>query len=177
MRHLICLAFFWLSIWLVQAADPRFDPTTLMRLVQVPADAAVGSVIYRLRATDDDFDYPLQFDLVGDSSRSVVSVQTLACTKYNSVCQANIVLKRRLEPGRYYDFKVGVRDTRGGNSVISCSISATNATTPKDTIFPHVPGLVMIPEVSLLVIKEERERCFRIDLMCFGIINMLNTPV
>jgi hypothetical protein len=45
--------------------DPKFDPSTRMRLVLVPADASVGSVIYRLRATDEEFDYPLQFELVG----------------------------------------------------------------------------------------------------------------
>lgn len=48
------------------ASDPKFDPTTRMRLVLVPADAAVGSVIYRLRASDDEFDYPLTFELVGE---------------------------------------------------------------------------------------------------------------
>lgn len=143
-----------LSFEIIFATDPRFDPTTLMRLVQVPADAAVGSVIYRLRATDEDFDYPLQFDLVGDAAKSIVRVETLPCTKYNSVCQANLILQRRLDAGRYYDFKISVRDTRGGNSVISCSISATNATTPKDTIFPHIPSLIMIPEVSFLSIAK-----------------------
>lgn len=61
----------WTAIILFQciftsfAADPKFDPTTRMRLVLVPADAAVGSVIYRLRATDEEFDYPLTFELVG----------------------------------------------------------------------------------------------------------------
>lgn len=61
----------WIGIVLFQciavslAADPKFDPTTRMRLVLVPADAAVGSVIYRLRATDEEFDYPLTFELVG----------------------------------------------------------------------------------------------------------------
>lgn len=49
----------------ILAGDPQFDPSTLMKLVLVPADAAVGSVIYRLRATDIDFDYPLQFELLG----------------------------------------------------------------------------------------------------------------
>lgn len=53
----------WIAVTL--AADPKFDPTTRMRLVLVPADAAVGSVIYRLRATDEEFDYPLTFELVG----------------------------------------------------------------------------------------------------------------
>lgn len=50
---------------LARAGDPVFDPGTLMRLVLVPADAAVGSVIYRVRASDPDFDYPLQFELIG----------------------------------------------------------------------------------------------------------------
>ena len=45
--------------------DPKFDPSTRMRLVLVPADAQVGSVIYRLRAPDEEFEYPLQFELVG----------------------------------------------------------------------------------------------------------------
>lgn len=136
-----------LSVNQTLGTDPRFDPTTRMQLVQVPADATVGSVIYRLRATDDDFDYPLHFDLVGDAAKSIVNVESLSCTKFNSVCQANVILKRRLEAGRYYDFKITVRDTKGSSATISCSISATNATTPKDTIFPHIPGLIMIPEV------------------------------
>ncbi|CAH2233595.1 jg16183 [Pararge aegeria aegeria] len=49
----------------VHGGDPVFDPSTLMRLVLVPADAAVGSVIYRVRASDPDFDYPLHFELIG----------------------------------------------------------------------------------------------------------------
>lgn len=48
-----------------KSADPKFDPSTRMNLVLVPADAAVGSVIYRLRASDDEIDYPLKFELVG----------------------------------------------------------------------------------------------------------------
>lgn len=47
------------------SGDPVFDPSTLMRLVLVPADAATGSVIYRVRASDPDFDYPLHFELIG----------------------------------------------------------------------------------------------------------------
>lgn len=158
------------------ASDPKFDPTTRMRLVLVPADAAVGSVIYRLRASDDEFDYPLTFELVGelvnhkidinlynfsnkftsfrfsigDASSSTVQIDSLKCTKYNSICQANVVLIRRLEPGRYYDFKVAVKDTRGGMTTQSCSITATNYTTPHDVIFPHKTGIIMVPEVSTI---------------------------
>ncbi|XP_051862592.1 cadherin-86C isoform X2 [Drosophila albomicans] len=130
----------------VHGVDPKFDPSTRMRLVLVPADAQVGSVIYRLRATDEEFDYPLTFEFMGDASSSTVKVESLPCTKYNSVCQANVVLQRRLEPGRYYDFQVSVKDTNGGIATQLCSITATNFTTPHDLIFPHKPGIIMIPE-------------------------------
>lgn len=128
-------------------SDPVFDPSTTMRLVLVPADALVGSVIFRLRASDDEFDYPLTFELVGDSSSSTVQIDSLPCTKYNSVCQANVVLRRRLEPGRYYDFQVSVKDTKGGMAQQGCSITATNFTTPTDLIFPKRTSIIMVSEV------------------------------
>ncbi|XP_030081615.1 cadherin-86C [Drosophila hydei] len=130
----------------VHGVDPKFDPSTRMRLVLVPADAQVGSVIYRLRATDEEFDYPLTFEFMGDVSSSTFKVESLPCTKYNSVCQANVVLQRRLESGRFYDFQVSVKDTTGGIATQLCSITATNFSTPHDLIFPHKPGIIMIPE-------------------------------
>ncbi|XP_062701155.1 cadherin-86C isoform X2 [Aedes albopictus] len=140
----------WLLVGLIQRTvvglDPKFDPSTRMRLVLVPADAAVGSVIYRLRATDEEFEYPLQFELVGDASSSTVQIETLPCTKFNSICQANVILTRRLEAGRYYDFQVSVKDTKGGMSIQACSITATNFSTPHDLIFPHKTGIIMVPE-------------------------------
>lgn len=135
-------------IKLAATADPVFDPSTTMRLVLVPADATVGAVIFRLRASDDEFDYPLTFELVGDASSSTVQIDSLPCTKYNSVCQANVVLRRRLEPGRYYDFQVSVKDTKGGMAQQSCSITATNFTTPTDIIFPKRTSIIMVSEVS-----------------------------
>lgn len=145
MKYLLWLAFLLPLIKLAKSVDPKFDPSTRMKLVLIPADAVVGSVIYRLRATDEEFDYPLTFELIGDQSSSV-EVVTLPCTKYNSVCQANVVLRRRLEPGRFYDFQVSVKDTRGGMASQSCSLTATNFTTPIDTIFPHKPGIIMTKE-------------------------------
>lgn len=76
-----------------------------------------------------------------------VGIETLPCTRYNSVCQANVILLRRLEPGRYVDFRLSVRNTRGRSSRIGCSITGTNATTPRDTIFPHQPSIILAPEV------------------------------
>ncbi|XP_026732389.1 cadherin-86C [Trichoplusia ni] len=129
-----------------RAGEPVFDPSTLMRLVLVPADVPVGSVIYRVRASDPDFDYPLHFELIGQMGRLDIGVETLPCTRYNSVCQANIILLRRLEPGRYVDFRLSVRNTRGRSSRIACSVTGTNATTPRDTIFPHQPSIILVPE-------------------------------
>lgn len=82
---------------LLVAAVPRFDSAALMKGVLVPADAAVGSVIYRLRASDSAYDYPLLFAV--DEKLTIVSVETLNCTRFNSVCQANVVLRKRLEIG------------------------------------------------------------------------------
>lgn len=95
----------------------------------------------------------------GDTSSSTVQIETLPCTKYNSVCQANVVLTRRLEPGRYYDFQVSVKDTKGGTAMQSCSITATNFTTPHDIIFPHKTGIIMVSEVSV-AIREWKAKAF-----------------
>ncbi|XP_072939232.1 cadherin-86C-like [Epargyreus clarus] len=129
-----------------RGGEPVFDPSTLMRLVLVPADAAVGSVIYRVRASDPDFDYPLHFELIGQMGRLDIGIESLPCTRYNSVCQANVILLRRLEPGRYVDFRLAARNTRGRSARIACSITGTNTTTPRDTIFPHQPGIILVPE-------------------------------
>lgn len=86
--------------------------------------------------------------LPGQMGRLDVGVETLPCTRYNSVCQANVILLRRLEPGRYVDFRLSVRNTRGRSTRIACSIMGTNATTPRDTIFPHQPSIILVPEVS-----------------------------
>jgi hypothetical protein len=59
-----------------------------------------------------------------------------------------VVLRRRLDPGRYYDFQVSVKDSKGGMAQQSCSITATNFTTPIETIFPKKTSIIMVPEVS-----------------------------
>ncbi|KAG5861068.1 Cadherin-86C, partial [Gonioctena quinquepunctata] len=129
---------------LLVAAIPIFDSSALLREVLVPADAAVGSVIYRLRANDPTFDYPLVFSVVGQSTN--VQVEGLNCSRFNSVCQANVVLKKRLEPGRFYDFTVDVRSQRGESATLNCSFRATNATTPLERIFPGAPSLLTVSE-------------------------------
>lgn len=129
---------------LLAAAIPRFDPSALLQDVLIPADAAVGSVVYRLRATDPTFDYPLRFAVLEQSA--IVSVTTLNCSKFNSVCQANVALRRQLEVGRFYDFTVEVSNQRKEAERLKCSFSATNATTPLERIFPGAPSVLMVSE-------------------------------
>ncbi|XP_076655564.1 uncharacterized protein LOC143360517 [Halictus rubicundus] len=143
----------WCKVWIyfgfvfawTKGARPRFDTSTDMGLVLVPADAEVDSVIFRLRATDQDADFPLVFEITATIT-PVVRIDNLPCTLYNKVCQANVILTKRLVPGRLHDFAVRVRDTNGDTNSMQATISVTNATTPRDKIFPHIPSLVMVPE-------------------------------
>lgn len=64
----------------------------------------------------------------------------------SQVCQANLILKKKLEPGRIYDFRVEVRNQRGQLAAMNCSFQATNATTPIERIFPGAPTLLAISE-------------------------------
>ncbi|KAK9879230.1 hypothetical protein WA026_004080 [Henosepilachna vigintioctopunctata] len=131
---------------LLVAAVPRFDSTALLRNVLVPADASVGSIIYRLRASDPTFDYPLKFTIRGEYT--TVSVETLNCTRFNSVCHANVIVRKKLDPLRFYDFTVDVKSFNGASASINCSFRATNATTPWGDIFPGAPTLLMVSEKS-----------------------------
>ncbi|XP_057327401.1 uncharacterized protein LOC130668904 [Microplitis mediator] len=143
----------WLNIWIylnlvlvgIKSARPRFDTSTDMGNVLIPADAEVDSVIYRLRATDQDVDFPLVFEITATVT-PVVRIENLPCTLYNKVCQANVILTRRLTAGRLHDFAVRVRDSKGDSNSMQATISVTNATTPRDKIFPHIPALIMVPE-------------------------------
>ncbi|RZC32411.1 cadherin-86C, partial [Asbolus verrucosus] len=137
----------WLTFMygpLIVASIPLLDPTTQLRQVLVPADAAIGSIIYRLRASDPTVDYPLMFGLQGEAT--TVSIDSLNCTRLNSICQANVVLRKRLEPGRFYDFNVNITNQRGETTTTNCSFRATNATTPIGDIFPGAPTLLMVSE-------------------------------
>lgn len=125
-------------------AVPRFDPTAILRGILIPADAAIGSVVYRLRASDTNFAYPLSFET--DKDVTFIEIETLNCSRFNSLCHANIILKKKLEAGRFYDFRVVTRNARGQSTSLSCSFQATNATTPVSEIFPGAPTLLMVSE-------------------------------
>ncbi|XP_043250177.1 titin homolog [Colletes gigas] len=157
----------WCKVWIyfgfvfawTKGARPRFDTSTDMGLVLVPSDAEVDSVIFRLRATDQDADFPLVFEITATIT-PVVRIDNLPCTLYNKVCQANVILTKRLVAGRLHDFAVRVRDTKGDSNSMQATISVTNATTPRDKIFPHIPSLIMVPEV---IIYQSKRNFLRLD--------------
>ena len=47
------------------ANKPVFDVSNNMRLLLLPADTKMGTVIYRLRASDSEEQYPLTFKIYG----------------------------------------------------------------------------------------------------------------
>lgn len=62
----------WLPLLIICVANtgaegnyPVFDYRTRMRVLLLPADLKPGSVVYRLRGTDAEFDYPLTFSVAG----------------------------------------------------------------------------------------------------------------
>lgn len=56
----------WASLCTVSSANyPVFDGAAQLKELFIPADVHIGSAIYRLRASDSDHDYPLQFDATG----------------------------------------------------------------------------------------------------------------
>jgi hypothetical protein len=83
----------------------------------------------------------------GAGADPVVHIENLPCSRNQTFCEANVLLGRPLELGRVYDMKLRLRDTRGDTTTVRCTIRPTNSSTPVDTIFPHLPMLVLVPEV------------------------------
>lgn len=161
----------WTLIFLVfadlaLANYPSFEPSHRMRVLLLPADMRVGSVIYRLRATDPDHDYPLRFDVVGTLiplnfssykfwvedavGRTIIRIDNMPCTPTHSYCEGNVYLTRRLEPDRVYDMILSVRDSTGQETKVDATLKATLATSHFEDVFPYVPSLLMVPEDTLL---------------------------
>ncbi len=128
----------------INAVKPVFDLSNNMRLVMLPSDTKLGSVIYRLRASDADEDYPLQFSafgnrkssmslsltsgLVSDSGTEEVS-DTIAITHVdcstNSICEADVILTKALEAENDYYFSLEVKDSQGETTIVESHLQAT----------------------------------------------------
>lgn len=56
-----CLLMQLAILALVDANLPTFDEDSRMRILLLPASTKPGSTIYRVRASDPDFEHPLEF--------------------------------------------------------------------------------------------------------------------
>lgn len=68
------LAMAAISVVTVAGNYPTFEGAAEFRDMMVPAGASVGSLIYRLRASDHDKDYPLYFQATGKSTHAKQSI-------------------------------------------------------------------------------------------------------
>ncbi|XP_071455773.1 cadherin-86C [Hetaerina americana] len=137
-----------MAIPLSTANLPLFDVTAKMRILLVPSDVPVGTVIYRLRATDSDFDYPLHFDTNDATGRAIVIIRDLPCSRNKTHCSANVHLKRQLRDGMKLNFRISVTDSSGDSTVVDCTIKGTSpsATAARTAAFPRFPGVIFAPE-------------------------------
>ncbi|XP_050520582.1 cadherin-86C [Daktulosphaira vitifoliae] len=125
---------------------PVFEGATELRELLIPSGVHIGSLIYRLRASDHDKNYPLYFQAT-DFGSYVVRIENLPCpSNTTSSCQADMYLDRVLIPGQTFQFRITVRDTRGDTTTVPVTLIATEARNDIDTIFPHIPAIIIVPE-------------------------------
>eukprot|EP00095_Tigriopus_kingsejongensis_P012458 maker-scaffold696_size110080-snap-gene-0.13 protein:Tk12458 transcript:maker-scaffold696_size110080-snap-gene-0.13-mRNA-1 annotation:"cad86_drome ame: full" len=129
-------------IGLSSANKPVFDLSNNMRLVLLPADTKMGTIIYKLRASDADEDYPLQFKITGDDS-NLIDVVNVDCSL--TICQADVILLKPLSRTRsHYNLNLEAIDTRGESTLVETELELT----PHQEAFMGAPRIVRIPETS-----------------------------
>ncbi|XP_022161126.1 cadherin-86C [Myzus persicae] len=135
------------AVFTVAGNYPTFEGAAEFRdSLMVPAGAPVGSLIYRLRASDHDKDYPLYFQAT-DFGSYVIRIDNLPCPPNTTAgCQADVYLDRVLIPGQTFQFRITVRDTRGDTTTVPVRLVATEARSDVETIFPHIPAIIIVPE-------------------------------
>lgn len=106
----------------------------------------VGTIIYRLRASDSDNNFPLSFEVLGAIGKSILSLRFLGCEETESLCQADVVLKKALDKGRTYEFQLQVKDTDGDYTKVHSVITATTGTANFNPTF--IPRIIHLDEVS-----------------------------
>eukprot|EP00094_Tigriopus_californicus_P003115 TCALIF_02997-PA protein Name:"Similar to Cad86C Cadherin-86C (Drosophila melanogaster)" AED:0.15 eAED:0.15 QI:164/0.72/0.58/1/1/1/12/0/720 len=129
-------------IGLSDANKPVFDLSNNMRLVLLPADTKLGTVIYKLRASDADEDYPLQFRVSGDDSH-LIDIKNIDCTK--TICEADVILLKPLSRTRTkYNLSLEAIDTRGEITMVETEFELT----PHQEAFIGAPRIVRIAETT-----------------------------
>jgi hypothetical protein len=53
-------------------------------------------------------------------------------------------------PGQVFQFRIIVKDTRGDTTTVPTSLTATDAALNINAQFPHIPGVIVVPEVFII---------------------------
>jgi len=125
---------------------PLLDVDTNMRIVLVPHDMPTQVPFYRLKATDSDHNFPLVFEVLGAVGKALLVVEFLGCLEAESLCQADVMLNKPLDPGRTYEFQLRVTDTSGDFTRVKAAITATDGSAFFQSMLG--PKILRIPEVS-----------------------------
>ena len=150
---LILLEVMSMAPYRVAANLPTFDEDSRMRILLLPATTRVGSIIYRLRASDPEFDYPLQFNVNSRSGEDLLSLESVPCMRQHSICEANVVLKQPLQANRIYELNLSVRDTAGGVTTVVSTIRVTNTSAYLSDTFDHLNQYINVLEVKFLSVS------------------------
>lgn len=85
-----------------------------------------------------------------DFGSYVIRIENLPCPPNTTAgCQADVYLDRVLIPGQTFQFRITVRDTRGDTTTVPVRLVATEARSDVETIFPHIPAIIIVPEVRI----------------------------
>lgn len=116
-----------------------------MRLVLLPSDTKLGSVIYRLRASDADEDYPLKFTAYDTGQEGQISdlvgITHVDCSTM-AICEADVILTKSMDEKSSYTLSLQVQDTKGETTIVESVLQATAPTGP----FIGAPRILKVPE-------------------------------
>lgn len=80
----------------------------------------------------------------------MIRIENLPCPPNSTTgCQADVYLDRVLIPGQTFQFRITVRDTRGDTTTVPVRLVATEARSDVENIFPHIPAIIIVPEVQI----------------------------
>ncbi|XP_069953707.1 cadherin-86C-like isoform X1 [Cherax quadricarinatus] len=150
----VALAAAALTVPAADATVPQFYEADKMSALRLPSDTEPGELIYRVRASDADKNYPLLFDVHGVDS-DMVSVESDYEFGY-------VYLRQRLSSRKNYTFILTVADTQGDDTEVVSRIFPTSGRTPTSDIFLKHSASAVVPEdarvgtiVTAVIVKKQ----------------------
>ncbi|XP_069169456.1 cadherin-86C isoform X2 [Procambarus clarkii] len=136
------------------ATVPQFYEADKMSALRLPSDTEVGELIYRVRASDADKNYPLLFDVHGTDS-DMVRVESDYEYGY-------VYLRQRMSLRKNYTFILTVADTQGDITEVFSRVIPTDGRTATSDIFLKHSASAVVPEdarvgtvVTSVIVKKQ----------------------